>query len=130
MDIKGDDFVMARGRDPVPLLRSSFPDFFAGVDFDIEDDEPYLAYETFANHLRQRRTDQVLWARAIAFFNAIAINEPTLHELLSVAVFEPLCEDADVVPVLRANLGPTARTLVEEIERFRQEHHGDPNVPD
>ena len=43
-----------------------------------------------------------------------------LHDLLSVATVEPLCEDNDVVRVLKPNLNPTARILVEEIERHRQ----------
>jgi hypothetical protein len=122
MEIAGDDFVVERGRDPVPLLRAHFADFFACAGFDIDDDEPYLAYESFANHLRQRRTDQLLWARASAFFNDIAINDPPLHELLSVAVFEPLCEDTEMVPILKSNLGPTALNLVERIECYRQAH--------
>jgi hypothetical protein len=122
VDIAGDNFVILRGRSPVPLLRSHFPDFFAGVGFDIDDDESYFAYGTFADHLRQRLTDRILWARAMAFLSDIATNDPTLRELLSVAVFEPLCEDADVVPILRANLAPAALTLVEEIERFWQSH--------
>lgn len=121
--------MLVRGHDPVPLLRTHFPDFFAGVGFDIDDNEPYLAYETFANHLHQRRTDQLLWVRAIAFINDIALNHPSLHELLSAAVIEPLCEDPDVVPILKANLNPTARNVVEEIERHRQRHRGESNVP-
>ncbi|MBS1825406.1 MAG: hypothetical protein JST93_08810 [Acidobacteria bacterium] len=130
MDIVGDNFVVVRGPDPVSLLRTEFSEFFAGVGFHIDDDEPYLAYETFANHLHQRRTDQALWARAVAFFNGIALNHPLLHELLSVAVFEPLFEDNDVVMFLKANLNPTARMLVEEIERHRQRHRGVSNVSD
>ena len=130
MDIAGDDFVVVRGPDPVSLLRIEFPDFLAGVGFDIDDDEPHLAYEAFANHLHQRLTDQALWVRAVAFFNNIALNHPLLHALLSVAVFEPLCEDKDVVLVLKANLNPTACALVEEIERHRQGPRGESNVPD
>gem|GEM_PF-4991157 len=53
-----------------------------------------------------------------------------LDELLSVAVFEPLLEDNDVVMVLRADLNPTARMLGEEIERHRQRHRGVSNVSD
>lgn len=132
MDIAGDDFVVVRGPDPVSLLRTEFPDFFVGLGFDIDDDEPYLAYETFTNHLHQRRKDQALWARAVAFFNDIVLNHPLLHELLSVAVFEPLCEDGDVVMALKANLNPTARMLVEEVERHRhrQERRGVSDVSD
>jgi hypothetical protein len=117
MDVKGNDFVIVRGADPVPLLRSRFPDLFASVAFELEDREPYLAYEAFASYLRGIRTDQIQWARAIEFFNDIAIGDQSLYDLLSVAIFEPLCEDANVSVFLRNNLSPPARALFEEVER-------------
>jgi len=105
--------VAAKGKpDPVALLRADFPDFFAGAEFDIDDDGPYQTYGAFADHLLRRRTDQTLWARAIAFINDTARNHPSLHDLLGVALLEPLGEDTDMIAVLQANLNPAARTLI------------------
>ncbi|MBI2687706.1 MAG: hypothetical protein HYX27_15455 [Acidobacteria bacterium] len=118
MDIGGDGVVLIRGRDPIVMLRSRFPDFFASLPFHVDNDEPYFAYETFADHLRQRRTDEVLWDRACSLFDDIAAKDPSLHELLSVAVFDPLCSSPELSFLLKSKLGPAAQKLIDEIEQF------------
>lgn len=60
MEIAGTGFVLLRGPDPVPLLRARFPEFVASAEFELNDDEPYLAYGMFAEYLSRQRADQDL----------------------------------------------------------------------
>ena len=130
MEIAGTGFVLLRGPDPVPLLRARFPEFVASADVEFDDDEPYFAYGMFADFLSRQRADQDLWARAISFLNDLVSNTPSLHDLVSVAVLEPLADDIDLIRVLKAELSPAARAIVEDIERTRLAYHKGPNVPD
>jgi hypothetical protein len=102
------NFIIVPEADPLEHLWRAFPDLRPELD---EGEPAYYTYARFADHLRARHDNTVLWQRAYEFFELLATSV-SLQEYLVLGIFEPLSESPTVIERLRDELGPAARKLL------------------
>jgi hypothetical protein len=107
------NFIIVEGADPLSYLWRAFPEL--RTELDNGDSETYCIYARFADHLASHRQDAELWRRSYDFFERLAAGGGSLADVLTVGVFESLCDHPELVQRLRSNLGPLALKQLEEM---------------
>jgi len=107
------DFVIIKHPDPLAILVESFPEVQDHLLPEDADYGTYYVYGRFAEYLASRPKEEPLWFRAYEFFEILAKGGSATEGLLA-DVFEALCSDAVVAQKLKKNLGPAARTILNQ----------------
>jgi len=108
------NFILVPRADPLAVLWSAFPELRDQLDHG--DSGSYYIYERFAEHLASHSGDNLLWQRAYAFFDSLAVGGSNLQEILVVGLFEPLCVDPVLTDRVKRNVGPTALKLLQDMQ--------------